>query len=177
MDLLPVTASSHGILSIPPGWKKTKTPVALSPLNFPALVVHVLTADGHPTGKEIRAQTPALGWRPLLMRNTLELQPWLQMAKSGGFGRVEGARAWGRGIGVCQQPGRAHRGLCGVLSPEDSRNWGHLSCCTFGAGTGYPGTGTRDTLWDALWDAVLPRGSLVPALSCLPSPVTPRGRL
>lgn len=39
--------------------------------------------------------------------------PPLQMAKSGGLGRLEGARVWDRATGGCQQPGRAHRGCVG----------------------------------------------------------------
>lgn len=77
------------------------------------------------------------------MRNTLERGRGLQMAKSGGLGRLEGGRAWARGAGVCQgEPtGRCvgcwARGTPGAgnTGSWDTGSWGHLSCCTFAQGT------------------------------------------
>lgn len=76
---------------------------------------------------------------------------------------MEGARAWGRGVGVCQQPGTAAGAVWGA-EPGGQRELGTpelLQVCT-----GYPVPGMLCGI------LCHPREFPVPALSC-PSPLIP----
>lgn len=85
---------------------------------------------------------------------------------------MEGTRAWGRGVGVCQQQGTATGAVWGA-EPRGQRELGTAEllqvCCW--------GWHRVPCARDALWDSVLPPGAFCPCtvLPIVPSPTLRQG--